>query len=318
MQRFRFLAILFLVPALAFLIAGGGCKGKKSGDTGSGPTDGEPEENGKEEKRTPLKVPDKGTLKGVAYFKGTPPPVGDNKFEGTDEKTCNEGDMKMQFWKIDKASKKIANVVISLNPPAGKYFEIKDLEVANVTVDQPHCAFIPHVSVAFPEKYDPNNKKADKKGRVPTGQKVTVHNGATIKHNTRWFGSPTTNPAKTNTINPGTDDELEKLKVDTRPIELHCDLHKFMSGYVLTFEHPYAAVSQEKNELTEKMEKKPDVGTFEIKDVPAGVEVLLKGWHEKAEKITAKVNGKDVGDIKKGAPVTLKKGENVIEIEVAE
>jgi hypothetical protein len=317
MQRFRFLAILFLVPALAFMIALGGCKGKKGGDSGSGSGgDGDSDGDSKPEKRTPLKVKDTGNLKGVAYFKGSPPALEKNEAEGTDKAYCEMGDMNKQFWKVAKTGDKnlIANVVIFLKPPDGKFFEIKTPEVQDVGVDQPHCAFIPHVSVAFPKKYEPDNPKADKKGFVSTGQKVIVHNSSTIKHNTRWNGSKLTNPGTSLTIESKKEEELKNLNPDNQAIELHCDLHKFMSGYIWAFEHPYAAVSQEKNE----MNKDAAVGAFEIKDVPADVEVILRGWHEKAGKITAKLNGKDVGDIKKGAPVKLKKGENVLEVEVAE
>src|SRR2546423_504832 len=48
-------------------------------------------------------------------------------------------------------------------------------------LDQPHCAFIPHVEVLYPDYYDPQVKKI-----VPTGQKFVIANSAPVTHNVNW------------------------------------------------------------------------------------------------------------------------------------
>jgi hypothetical protein len=51
------------------------------------------------------------------------------------------------------------------------------------------------------------------------------------------------------------------------PVSLKCDIHTWMEGYLWVLETPYAAVTKED-------------GTYEIKGIPAGVELQLVVWHE--------------------------------------
>jgi hypothetical protein len=186
-------------------------------------------------------------------------------------------------WMIGKDNG-VANVVISLRPPSGKYFPIKDeakkLDGKTVVMDQPHCAFIPHVAAAFPSYYDG-------KAWQPTGEKFIVKNSAPFTHNTNW---------KANTLKTGNGNELispkKELTInlvpDTDPIQLACDIHSWMTARVWAFDHPYFAVT------------KAD-GTFEIKDVPTGIEVSVLAWHESPGFF---YGGKD------GTKHTFKPGEN--------
>ena len=47
----------------------------------------------------------------------------------------------------------------------------------------------------------------------------------------------------------------------------HCNIHPWMKGYVVVLTHPYVAVSAKD-------------GTFEIKNVPAGMPLEFQAWHE--------------------------------------
>ena len=48
-----------------------------------------------------------------------------------------------------------------------------------------------------------------------------------------------------------------KLVAERRPIAVACDIHPWMKGYIMVFDHPFFAVTAED-------------GSFEIKGVPAG------------------------------------------------
>jgi hypothetical protein len=61
-----------------------------------------------------------------------------------------------------------------------------------------------------------------------------------------------------------------------------------MTGYVWAFDHPYAAVTK-------------DDGTYEIKNVPAGSELNLVGWHEPDQYfLSGGANGDKIGPLKEG------------------
>jgi hypothetical protein len=51
-------------------------------------------------------------------------------------------------------------------------------------------------------------------------------------------------------------------------LEVHCDTHAWMRGYIHVFDHPFFAVTDER-------------GSFSIANLPAGL-YTLKAWHEKA------------------------------------
>lgn len=198
-----------------------------------------------------------GTIKGKITLDGTAP---ETKLRidpsNKDASHCMKGDTEDHTW-VSK-DHGLGNVVVYLKAPAGSAFKV-DMDKKTwepvVTVDQPFCNFQPHVSIAFPE-YD---------GK-PTGQKFIIKNSAPITHNSRIQGSSFKNPAKNLTLEPHSE-RPANIKVDTEVLKINCDVHKWMQGYVWAFNHPYAAVTA------------PD-GTFEIKNVPTGVDLQVMAWHE--------------------------------------
>ncbi len=61
--------------------------------------------------------------------------------------------------------------------------------------------------------------------------------------------------------------EIKNLVPSSVPVRLSCDIHKWMTGVVRVYDHPYAAVTDKD-------------GNFEIKNAPAGAEVRVLVWHE--------------------------------------
>lgn len=114
-----------------------------------------------------------------------------------------------------------------------------------VLLDQAGCEFIPHVVVAH------------------VGETVRVRNSDPLTHNihTAAFDNRTVNR-----MQPSGADELE-LRFDVpERIRVQCDIHPWMSAWIIVTDHPWAAVTGED-------------GGFELRGVPAG-ERSVEVWHE--------------------------------------
>ncbi len=76
-------------------------------------------------------------------------------------------------------------------------------------------------------------------------------------------------------------------KIDKAGIlQVNCDTHAWMRGYIHVFDHPYFAVSDEQ-------------GSFAIADVPPG-KYTLKAWHEGAGVQSQEVTVPEKGELKIG------------------
>ena len=89
---------------------------------------------------------------------GAPPPKGDltSKFDAVpkDKPHCLKGDTEDPTWIVDPATKGVANAVVYLkfaSPP--KYNFADTGRGKDVVIDQPFCAFKPHVSVVDASGY---------------------------------------------------------------------------------------------------------------------------------------------------------------------
>lgn len=69
----------------------------------------------------------------------------------------------------------------------------------------------------------------------------------------------------------------------TGVLQVNCDTHTWMRGYIHVFDHPYFAVSDER-------------GSFTIPDVPPG-RYSLKAWHEKAGIQAREITVPDRGEV---------------------
>jgi hypothetical protein len=98
------------------------------------------------------------------------------------------------------------------------------------------------------------------------GQDLVAKNSAPVAHNIHWTGHPFKNPGG-NVIVPAEKQHIIKdLKEQKLPVNIACDIHPWMKGYVGVFNHPYFAVTDAD-------------GKFEIKLAPAG-KCRLMVWQE--------------------------------------
>lgn len=137
--------------------------------------------------------------------------------------------------------KKVKNVVVFIaSMKGGKAVPKVDAAVSNTK-----CAFVPHVSVGF------------------AGNNFTTKNDDPMFHNIHTYIEGKT---VYNIGLPNQGASVSKPLRKTGVMEITCDAHPWMHGYIYIFDHPYAAVSNDK-------------GEFDIKDIPPGV-YNIEAWHE--------------------------------------
>ena len=115
----------------------------------------------------------------------------------------------------------------------------------HAVVDQKSLVFVPHVTA------------------VPVGSTVDFKNSDKVNHNI--FSASAAKKFNLGTYNPG----MSKVMLFDKPgaINLLCNVHSEMSGWVVVTENQYAAVSEHD-------------GKFTIKNVPAGT-YEITAWSEK-------------------------------------
>jgi plastocyanin len=159
----------------------------------------------------------------------------------------------------------VANVVVLVS--------VKDAKAAvpekPFVVDQSKCHFEPHVSV------------------VPVGAIVEYHNSDKVSHNVHTY--PKKNEAMNPTIPAGAKETQKLDKVDE--IRIGCDIHPWMSSYVIVTDTPFYAVSGAD-------------GSFSIAGLPEGTH-KIDYWHEKLGKGKAEIVVKADGTAE---PVEIKLG----------
>jgi hypothetical protein len=267
MKLFRNSAMLAVASLSVILAVGCAVNPEDVSDEGLVPTSG----SGPGEKAlVEVKSDGTGTISGTITYDGEPPVMG--VIPGIDNVSwCMKGEIHNQTWVVDPATKGVSNVVVWVDPPKGQLFKKPEKKTweDTVVVDQPFCAFVPHVVVLYPTAFDGTKMEE-------TGQMLRVKNSAEIAHNIRIAGSPQRNTARGGTLTPKSQGQEFALRLDKQEISLNCDIHKWMTGYALTFDHPYAAVTNKE-------------GKFTIKDVPAGADITIVAWHESLKKFTPEV-----------------------------
>jgi len=201
-------------------------------------------------------VKDGGTISGTVKFKGTAPAP--KKLDvGKDKEVCDKTPKSDQSLVVNNGN--LVNAVVTITDiKKGKKIETK-----KVTLDQKGCEYHPHV-LAF-----------------PAGSTIEVLNPDGILHNIHSYSK--VNPAF-NQAQPKFKKTLE-VKVDKpEPVEVKCDVHGWMHGWLVATETPYVSVTDTS-------------GNFKLTDVPAG-SYTVEVWHEKLGKSTQKVTVKPKEDAK--------------------
>jgi len=157
------------------------------------------------------------------------------------------------------ADKGVMYVVVKVaDPKDGK----KMTPAKKPSLDQNGCKFVPHVEI------------------VPAGAEIDIVNSDGILHNIHSFPKNNTpfNKAqpKFKKVMPAT---FEKPDI----IQVKCDVHSWMNGWVVVAEHPYYAITDAS-------------GAYTISGVPAGT-YTLETWQEKLGKQTKSVTVPATGSV---------------------
>jgi uncharacterized protein (DUF2141 family) len=67
-------------------------------------------------------------------------------------------------------------------------------------------------------------------------------------------------------------------------MQVNCDTHAWMRGYIHVFDHPFFAVTDDK-------------GSFSVPNIPPGT-YTLKAWHEKAGLQSIEIKVPEEGEIR--------------------
>jgi plastocyanin len=193
----------------------------------------------KKSKYKVIEVTNGGSIAGKALFAGANPPSDETVTLTSEQSLC--GDTLPAEKYLISANKEIKNVVVYLS----SIKKGKAIPKEKALVDNKMCAFVPHVSVGF------------------KGNKIDIINSDPVFHNVHSYIKGKT------TYNLGLPDPgskvTKKMKRDGI-MEVKCDSHPWMIGYVFISKHPYAVATNE-------------AGDFSITDIPAG-SYKVKAWHE--------------------------------------
>jgi hypothetical protein len=192
-----------------------------------------------------------GTVSGTVTYAGTAPAPA--KLQVTkDVAVCGkEGHVDESL--VVGANKGIKDVVVSIKDvKQGKAMEALG---ASFVLDQKVCAYKPHVVI------------------VPVNKPLEILNSDGILHNIHTYGKK--NPAK-NIAQPKFKKKLTEIFAQPEAIPVKCDVHGWMSAWIVVAEHPYYTVTGAD-------------GKFTIADVPAGT-YTVEFWQEKLGTQTKQVN----------------------------
>ena len=185
-----------------------------------------------------------GAISGNVQFSGDVPKV-EMQVISKDNAVCGDGEIAPNPVSVG-TNGALQNVVVFLEKvKAGKPWPKQDY-----AVNQLKCSFEPYIQV------------------VPKGADLTIKNSDPVLHNVHPF-EHIGNSRRTmfNLAQPKLGQSNTK-KIKTRRgkvVELSCDAHSWMSGWLYVLEHPYFAIVG-------------DDGAFKIEDVPPGT-YTLKAWH---------------------------------------
>ncbi len=200
-------------------------------------------------------VKDGGTISGTVKFAGTAPVP--KKLEVSKDKEACKGAKTDQSLVVSGGN--LVNAVVSITDiKTGKKIDAK-----KVTLDQKECEYHPHV-LAF-----------------PVGTPVEVNNPDGILHNIHSYSKVN---KEFNIAQPKFKKTVEVKIEKPEAISVKCDVHGWMSGWLVATENPYVAVTD-------------NSGSFKLTDVPAGT-YNVEVWHETLGKTSQKVTVKGKEDAK--------------------
>jgi len=207
-----------------------------------------------------------GIITGTVKLAGDDAPEAVTLKVDKDQATCGHDDIPSEALVLSGDSA-IKNVVVSItNISKGKKFG----EGTSSSIDQKGCVFIPHVAI------------------VPPGSTIELLNSDDIMHNLHSWSM------KNTAFNEGVTGHgnLPKTFEFPETIKITCDVHKWMTAWLIVQENPYYALTDAD-------------GKFRIDEVPAGT-YTVEAWQESLGKTTQEVTVSAGGEAKADFELTKK------------
>ena len=188
-------------------------------------------------------------IQGKVKLNGTPPEMPMTKRDA--DPFCAKTPMKDEEVVVGPGGG-LGNVVVRVTEGASGHY---DPPAAPATIDQSACMYRPRVQA------------------VVAGQTLSIRNGDQTLHNVHGYKGPSTlfNQAEI----PGLPPIARKMGEPGDVLKFKCDVHPWMTGYVVVNANPYFAVTG------------PD-GKFKIAGLPPG-KYTLTAWQERYGTKTAPV-----------------------------
>lgn len=203
-----------------------------------------------------------GTIRGVVKLASEAPEREPLALSGDDAPKCSADGELLSQEVVAGSNGELKNVllIISSDVPVDKdgwvhpdYANPVDLLSGDMGFDQENCVFQSHL-YAFRE-----------------GQTVQIINSDPMGHNTNISGGEGKGGSAARAFNQlvaaGATSEYDPGGSCNLPMTVTCNIHPWMKAYMMVSPHPYFDVTG-------------DDGSFELKNVPAGVELELRAWHE--------------------------------------
>lgn len=161
-----------------------------------------------------------------------------------DSATCGEF-MRDEGITVDPTTRGITGVVVSLE---GVERTVATSSARDTIIESDHCRFVPRINSAT------------------TTSSITFKNLDPILHDAQVLKPNSLNPIVLNVMQPSRAPDVTKRLTERGVFAVRCNVHPFMHGAILVFDHPYFAITDTN-------------GDFILPETPAGT-YKLRLWHE--------------------------------------
>lgn len=202
-----------------------------------------------------VNVPDGGTISGKVLFTGDWKPVTITATK--DQQVC--GRTRQDPSLVLDGQGGVRNALVRITDIR----KGKGIGEVQPVLDQKGCEFRPHMLV------------------FPVGTTLEIRNSDEILHNVHSFSKKNT---PFNKAQPKFRKKINHTFTEAEIVSIKCDVHSWMSGWLVVSDHPYYDVTSEG-------------GAFELANVPEG-KYTVEIWHEKLGKQTKSVSVEPGGHVK--------------------